>query len=527
MVAAQEQAPEFWRLKHADWVLLTAAVGLVGLLAFDGLRGLISHWQSREEYSHGFLIPAISLFLLWQNRLDLARQKFKGAWTGVVLCFIGIALFFLGALSTLNVIVQYAVLLILAGLALAFVGWQGMRFVWIPLIFLIFMIPLPPFLYNNLSQKLQLVSSELGVAVVRLFGISVFLEGNVIDLGTYKLQVVEACNGLRYLFPLMSFGFLCAYLFSAPFWQRAILFLSTIPITVLMNSFRIGVIGVLVERWGTEQAEGFLHDFEGWVIFMACVGVLFLEMWLLTLLRKDKPKFFEVFGFVVPPRTPKDAPSAYRKTSPPFIAATAVLALSAAGTVFLNERSEIIPARSDFADFPTTVGQWKGDRESLEPDILNALKLTDYVITDFRDAADDWVNFYVAYYASQRAGESIHSPRSCIPGGGWEIQGLSQRKFDDIVVAGQPLAVNRVEIQKGDYKQLVYYWFQQRGRVITNEYLVKWYLFLDSLTKNRSDGALVRLTTLVKPGEDLAKGDARLVAFAKAVLPGMEKYIPN
>ena len=114
-------------------------------------------------------------------------------------------------------------------------------------ILLFFMVPLPHFLYNSLSAELQLVSSRLGVGFIRLFSIPVFLEGNVIDLGNYKLQVVEACSGLRYLFPLTALGFIAAVIFKVALWKKVVLFLSTIPITVLMNSFRIGVIGVLVE----------------------------------------------------------------------------------------------------------------------------------------------------------------------------------------------------------------------------------------------------------------------------------------
>ena len=147
---------------------------------------------------------------------------------------------------------------------------------------LFFTIPLPKFLYNNLSSQLQLISSEIGVWFIRLFDISVYLEGNVIDLGNYKLQVVEACSGLRYLFPLMTLGFIAAYFFKGAFWKRAIIFLSSIPITVLMNSLRIGMIGVTVEYWGVAAAEGLLHDFEGWVVFMACTAVLVLEMWVLA-----------------------------------------------------------------------------------------------------------------------------------------------------------------------------------------------------------------------------------------------------
>ena len=164
----------------------------------------------------------------------------------------------------------------------------------VPIIFLLFAIPLPYFIDAVLSYRLQLISSELGTAFIRLFQIPVFREGNVIDLGVYKLQVVEACSGLRYLYPLMSLGFLAAYFFQAPIWQRALIFLSTIPITIVMNSLRIGIVGILVDHFGPQDADGFLHMFEGWIIFIACAGVLVAEMSLLARLASGKG-FFQVF----------------------------------------------------------------------------------------------------------------------------------------------------------------------------------------------------------------------------------------
>ena len=120
--------------------------------------------------------------------------------------------------------------------------------------------------------------------------------GNIIDLGNYKLQVVEACSGLRYLYPLLSLGFLAAYLFQAPLWQRVVVFISAIPITIVMNSLRIAIVGVLVDRWGTEQAEGLLHFFEGWVIFIVCAAILAAEIWLFARL-KGPQKFFRGLSF--------------------------------------------------------------------------------------------------------------------------------------------------------------------------------------------------------------------------------------
>ena len=172
--------------------------------------------------------------------------------------------------------VTYAFILWVGGVVLTVMGWHQGRLHWKPVLHLIFMLPLPQFVYWKLTIFLQLVSSELGVWFVQLAGIPVFLEGNVIDLGVYKLQVAEACSGLRYLFPILSFSYLFAILYRGPMWHKAVLLLMAAPMTVFMNSFRIGMIGILVNYYGIEQAEGFLHFFEGWVIFGACVGILFL-----------------------------------------------------------------------------------------------------------------------------------------------------------------------------------------------------------------------------------------------------------
>ena len=508
------------------WLLVGGVTVLLGTVFYESLHHMVGGW-SKDEYSHGYLLPLITAFLIWQKRSALEKTPFTGSWVGLVIVGFGIVLMVAGKLSTLHVVSEYAFLVVLGGFLLSFMGWIGFKIVLAPFLLLFFMIPLPEFLYNNLSSHLQLLSSKLGVEVIRMFGISVYLEGNVIDLGNYKLQVVEACNGLRYLFPLMSFGFICAYLFKAPFWQRAIVFLSTIPITVLMNSFRIGVIGVLVDNWGTAQAEGFLHDFEGWVIFMACTAILFGVMWILVRFQKEKRPLREAFGLEFPEPSPEGAQVQIRPMPGSFVASVAVLAAAVLGAFGLDERTEIIPDRVVLSHVPTQIGEWQGQEDRLEDIYLSALKLTDYYIGDFTNSAGEAVNFYVAYYESQRAGGSAHSPRSCIPGGGWLIKDLTQRQLEGVDVGGQPLALNRLQIQKGDYKQLVYYWFQQRGRVITNEYLVKWFLFWDALTRNRTDGALVRLTTHIKPHESWSVGDARLSEFARAVAGDLDKYIPE
>lgn len=121
----------------------------------------------------------------------------------------------------------------------------------------------------------------------------------------------------------------------------------------------------------------------------------------------------------------------------------------------------------------------------------------------------------------------MHSPRSCIPGGGWEIGAFVPVAVDGVEVAGRPLVVNRVVIAKGASRQLVYYWFDQRGRQMTNEYVVKWMIFWDALMRNRTDGALVRLVTQMVPGEDLGRAERRLGDFLKEAYPEIAAYVPD
>ena len=516
-----------WRSTATFWVLVGIILILVGYIFHVTILDMEHRWAGSEEYGYGYLIPVITLFLIWQRKNQLAGMEFHPSVSGLLLVFLGGALFFLGEVATTHTLSQYGLVVTLLGIALALLGWRAFRVVMVPLALLFFMVPLPPFIYNTLSTKLQLISSQLGVEVIRWFGISVYLEGNVIDLGTYKLQVVEACSGLRYLFPLATLSFLAAYLYRERFWKRAVVFLSSIPITVLMNSFRIGVIGVLVEYGGPGQAEGFLHYFEGWVVFMACIAILVLEMAVLSRIGSNKQSLAQAFSIEFPEPIPDDVQRRTRKLKPLSWAVPVLLAGIAASSLYVQDRENVIPERRVFAEFPLTIGDWKGTTGTLEENILESLKTEDYIISDYVNENGKLVNFYVAYYADQAAGSAAHSPRSCIPGGGWLIKELTVKTLDGVEFEGKPLKVNRLLIKKGDYTQVVYYWFQQRGRDITNEWLVKWFLFWDAMTRNRTDGALVRLTAFVNPGEDEAVADARLVEFAKVVNPYLSDYIPE
>lgn len=521
--------PIYWKPSAQAWLEIALIAAIILVIFQDGIGYVVGKWLGMEEYSHGLLMPFIALFLVWRQKHELARIPWRGCWRGVAVTALGLGLYFLGELSTLYVIIQYALPLVLYGLALATGGTPLARRLRIPLLFLVLAIPLPNFLYQELSSSLQLISSWLGVSLIRACGISVYLEGNIIDLGSYQLQVAEACSGLRYLFPLVALGVVCAYFYRGPLWQRALIVLSSLPVAVAMNSLRIGVIGVLVEYWGPGAAEGFLHDAEGWIVFMLCTGLLLAEVAVLARFGQPPRGLRDALALSWPGPLLPTAPVREQMPPPTLRAAGALLALAALLSLALDSRAETHPERAGFDEFPLQLGEWRGQRASMDPVHIKALKFDDYLLADYRpvDATAPPVNLYSAYYASQRKGESAHSPRSCIPGDGWRIQALDTLTLPHPAPGHPSLRVNRVVIQKGEVRQVVYYWFQQRGRDLTDEYRVKWFLFWDALTRNRTDGALVRLVTYVPEGEEPARAEQRLAGFLAALLPALDRYIPG
>jgi EpsI family protein len=214
------------------------------------------------------------------------------------------------------------------------------------------------------------------------------------------------------------------------------------------------------------------------------------------------------------------------KPSAPFITSCALVGILAALSVLLPERSEAVPARRHFAEMQTHIGDWLGRKVAMEHVYLDTLKLDDYQLADYSRGSEQ-INLYVAWYDSQRGGQSTHSPRTCLPGGGWQIADLKETPISGVTWGTTPLVVNRALIQTGQQRQLVYYWFQQRGRVVTNEYAVKWYMFWDALTRKRTDGALIRVITPLKPGELVEAGDRRLTEFVAEAVPQLKAYVPD
>jgi exosortase D (VPLPA-CTERM-specific) len=515
-------------------VVLFLGLVAVSLPVFwNGLGSLVRAW-STPEYSHGWLIPFISLFLFLRELRgappppQLSAMGLAQRWQGLSVIALGLVVAMAGNLTRINDIVTYGLIIWVGGVVLTVFGWQRGKQHQLPVFHLIFMLPLPIFIYFKLIAFLQTVSSEIGVFFVRLMGIPVFLEGNVIDLGVYKLQVAEACAGLQYLFPILSFTYLFAILYRGPMWHKVFLFLLAAPLTVLMNSFRIGMIAILVNSYGISHAEGFLHAFEGWVIFLTCIGILFLVALGLQRLTPNPLPLSRAIDLDTQGLGGVAARGlGIRATL--GLALAAMLTMGASAVQMIDTSGDPIrPDRDPFSIFPREIGDWTGRQTFLDPGIERVLGATDYLDMHFQNpAVGQTINLFTAYYDEQTGGSGIHSPEVCLPAGGWEIASFERHPLQMSDTPFGDFAVNRAVIRQGTQEQLVYYWFEQRGRRITNDFVAKMTVVYDSLTIDRTDGALVRLITPIVSSEPEGAADARLQEFLRDIIPHLPRFVPE
>jgi len=509
-----------WRL-----IALGASVALLTVLFWEALVNLWFRWGDREELSHSYFIPVISAWLVWTNRE--AVKASIGTPSILSLAILGGAglLLILGQLTQIFVFQHIGLVVAIAGLIVGYGGLSLLRVTAAPVAFLVFAIPPPFWVITILSGQFQQMSSILGVAMLELVDIPVYLSGNIIDLGEYKLAVAEACSGLRYLFPFLSLGVMTAYLFKAPLWQRAIVVASTIPITILMNSIRIAFTGIMVQAYGPEQAEGALHLFEGWVVFLLCLVALFGVIAVFCYFAKPRRSPRDALGAPeLSPVTPSKSSSIINVN---FIyGGLALIPVAVLGlSQIVNVDALIIPERKDFDRVAIEFDNYRITERPIEPEIAEVLGADDSIVIDTISNENDYVNIYMAYLEAQRDGRSWHSPRQCMPGGGWEIakHEIVKSKAGD----GRKFNYNRLVIQNRDQRQLVYYWYDQRGRKVANEFSMKLWLILDAVTKHRSDGAMVRLITPIINEEGVGPAEERLQAMVTKMESFLPEYVPQ
>jgi exosortase len=236
---------------------------------------LVHDWGTDDNYSHGFLIVPIALYLIWERRGRLAEAAPRPSNLGIVVILGSVAVLGAGILGAELFLTRISILGVLAGIVLFLYGWQHLRILGFPLAFLLLMIPIPAIIFNQIAFPLQLLASRFGELALNIAGIPVLREGNVITLSNTTLYVAEACSGIRSLISLLTLAIVYGYVIERRNWARVTLALASIPVAIVANGFRVAGTGILAYHVGPEAAQGFFHEFSGWLVFVVAFILLF------------------------------------------------------------------------------------------------------------------------------------------------------------------------------------------------------------------------------------------------------------
>ena len=274
ITVAAEYHPSF-RLARFPW--RSALIGLlVAAIYYRILGKLIIDWWQIPDYSHGFLVPPFAAYLVWVKRKAICEARMAPAWSGVAVIAFGLAVLLLGEYGAQLFLQRISLIIVLTGLLLCFGGWRVCRELRFAVLVLLLAIPIPAIVFNQITVPLQIFASKAASALLPLFGVPVLREGNVIELPSMKLEVAEACSGIRSLLSLSTLAVLYGYFLEKSILRRTVLVLFSVPIAITANAARILGTGLCVQYWDPDEALGFFHEFSGWVIFLVSLGSLYI-----------------------------------------------------------------------------------------------------------------------------------------------------------------------------------------------------------------------------------------------------------
>jgi exosortase A len=276
------------REKMNNYASVAVLVSAFVFLYWQTIYGMAADWYIDENYSHGFLIPFISGYILWQRKDSIKAADFVPANSGMLLVIMGLGLYLVGMVAGESFTMRTSMLIVLAGTIIFGYGFGLFKTISFPFFYLIFMIPLPYILYDSVAFPLKLVVSKYSVDFLKLIGIPVMREGNVIRLVSTTLEVADACSGIRSMMSLLALSAALAYFTQSGWVKRTVLIALSIPIALFANSIRVIGTGILANRYGAAAAEGFFHEFAGLVIFGVAMAMLILSALLISKMGSKK-----------------------------------------------------------------------------------------------------------------------------------------------------------------------------------------------------------------------------------------------
>lgn len=522
------RTPQQRRLRLAA-IAITAITFAV--LFAQPLANLVQTWWNSPDSGHGLLLVPIALVLAYRSGV---RPGARGQVAlGIAIIVVAVALRYVSAVAAEAFFARTSVALASAGLVSYAWGFRQLLAWWLPVTLIALAMPLPEIVLSSLALPLQTRASQIGAALLESRQVPVVLTGNVLRIPGHDLFVTEACSGLRSLAALLSLGVLLGGLMAKHWLTRVAIVAIAIPIAVLLNGVRVFLTGFLVLFVSPSAAEGFSHMTEGWLMFAVAFGLLALVTWAAMAIEKRVLRSKSEVGGLAPSPGPRSSVAGPRSSSRVRLVLPATV--MAIGVVLIQTTTRQTPVELDvpLKTMPLSLAGFSGTERPVTEEEQRVAGMSDYVFRIFTRDTTALFSVYVGYYESQVTGKTIHSPRNCLPGAGWQ-QVESGRK--NLTVNGQTVTVNRYLLANGPSQAVVYYWYQGRGRVAWSEYRVKWDLLRDAARHGRTEEALVRIMvplteatagTAAELAERVKRADDIATSVAHELIPQVERVLPQ
>lgn len=472
-------------------LLITAFI----ILYIPTFKALLQMWWSSDDYSHGFFVPLISLYLVWVKRDQLrdipANPDLK---TGILLILISGALLNIGGAGGVAVLQELSIIIMIAGLIALLSGAAYLRKLALPIAYLVFMIKIFGDGIEKFHWPFQLVAADIGVWLLRLFGYAAYQEANFIQLPWVTLEVASACSGVRFLVSIIAIGIPLAHLTQRTWFRKTGLVLFAVIVAIIANGIRVALIGVWAYHKGDANIHGPFHVLYG--VFVSWVGfiVLFAGAWLLRKGSKEdeRPvssgKSLKDIRFDLRSQWNRwlEAAQGGKIRMPLFVA---IVLLVAIGGYYYLHRTVPVPLNHGFTTFPMTIGVWQGEEVDPGTETLRLDWADEELMRIYRDKTGNAVKLYVGYFDDQKQGKELVMYKTS-----WKFH-RGETGVEISGVDGKGYHVNRVVLKEGnDNARAVHFWYDLNGRVVSNRYIAKLYTIWDALVYGRTNGAIVAIS---------------------------------
>ncbi len=484
---------------------------------------MYNRWMAEDSYSsHGFLIPLISLWLLWNSREKVSGLKLQGSWWGLGILLVALVVHLLSGISRIYFTSAFFMPIALYGMVILFLGKKGERWCRFPVAYLFFMVPFPQSLIANLTLDLKLMASEIATMALNFIGIIVVRDGSILTFMDTSMVVGDVCSGLRSLVSLIAFGVPFIYLIQTVLWRKILGLIMLFPLAFMMNVLRIFFLGIVANFFGSEMATGKIHDASGLMIFVLDL----LCLWWITDPQQPEGSVNEA------KKESEDSSKEEAKENPPILApeilsgffpryavgVTLFLSMTVVSHLFLYQSVFEGSDRIYTAEIPQILGEWKSNEQyPVDKRTIQILETEDILFRHYQKQGSSPVLLCVVASASSNR-KVAHPPEICYRGAGWEVTGKKT------ITLSTGHKANLLTLSQGNRQQVAVYWYKFGDLHTYNYYYHQAHALLNFFKVKKGGIALIRLSAPVTstPEETLQQIDR----FAKDAFSAFDKYLP-